>query len=97
MLGSYIGAGPGKLLERDIILVEMQYRVGPLGFFCLPDDEIAGNMGLMDQALAMQWVQDNIEYFGGDPTRVTLMVRSLHILCPQNILYFRENLQGQLL
>merc|ERR1712179_894558 len=32
MLGGYIGAGPGKLLERDMVLVAMQYRVGPLGF-----------------------------------------------------------------
>jgi len=76
MLGGYIAAGPGKLLERDMILVEMQYRVGPLGFMCLPDDEIAGNMGLLDQALALQWVQDHISYFGGDPEQVTIMGES---------------------
>jgi hypothetical protein len=39
------------------------------GFMCLPDDEIAGNMALLDQRLALQWVQDHIEAFGGDPTR----------------------------
>jgi len=50
--------------------------VGPLGFFCLPDDEVAGNMGLLDQALALQWVQNHIAYFGGDPTRVTIMGES---------------------
>ena len=67
MLGGYIGAGPRKLLERDMVksslfytkppdfrsflqvLVSLQYRVGPLGFICLPDDQIAGNVGLMDQ------------------------------------------------
>lgn len=76
MLGGYIGAGPGKLLERDIVLVEMQYRVGPLGFMCLPDDEIAGNMGLLDQALALKWVQDHISSFGGDPNRVTIQGES---------------------
>ena len=91
MLGSYIAAGPGKLLESDMVLVEMQYRVGPLGFFCLPDDDIAGNMGLMDQALALQWVQDHIQYFGGDPSRVTLMGESAgaasvtyHMLSPSS-------------
>ena len=42
---------------RDVVLVEMQYRLGPLGFMCLPDDDIAGNMGLLDQTLALQWVR----------------------------------------
>jgi len=76
MLGGYIGAGAGKLLERDMVIVEMQYRVGPLGFMCLPDEEIAGNMGLLDQQLALQWVQNHISYFGGDPSRVTIMGES---------------------
>ena len=73
MLGGYIGAGAGKMLERDMVLVEMQYRVGPLGFMCLPDDEIAGNMGLLDQNLALKWVHEHITSFGGDPDRVTIM------------------------
>ena len=76
MLGGYIGAGPGKLLERDMIIVAMQYRVGPLGFMCLPDDEIAGNMGLLDQNLALKWVNDHIRFFGCDPDRVTIMGES---------------------
>ncbi|XP_023323658.1 cholinesterase 2 [Eurytemora carolleeae] len=76
MLGGYIGAGPGKLLERDVVLVEMQYRLGPLGFMCLPDDQIAGNMALLDQQLALQWVKDNIAAFGGDADQVTIMGES---------------------
>ena len=76
MLGGYIGAGPGKLLERDMVLVAMQYRVGPLGFMCLPNEEVAGNMGLLDQNLALKWVHDHIRFFGGDPTRVTIMGES---------------------
>ena len=76
MQGGYVGAGPGKLLERDMVLVAMQYRLGPLGFMCLPDDEIAGNMGLLDQQLALQWIHDHISYFGGDPDRVTIMGES---------------------
>jgi carboxylesterase type B len=76
MLGGYIGAGPGKLLEKDVVLVEMQYRLGPLGFMCLPDDQIAGNMALLDQHLALEWVRDHITAFGGDPNQVTIMGES---------------------
>merc|ERR1712168_1095906 len=97
MLGSYIGAGPKKLLERDMIIVEMQYRVGPLGFMCLPDDEIAGNMGLLDQNLALKWVNDHITYFGGDPDRVTIMGESAgsasvtyHMISPLSQPYFKQ-------
>eukprot|EP00092_Neocalanus_flemingeri_P041060 GFUD01044710.1.p1 GENE.GFUD01044710.1~~GFUD01044710.1.p1 ORF type:complete len:619 (+),score=153.32 GFUD01044710.1:28-1857(+) len=97
MLGGYIGAGPGKLLERDMIIVEMQYRVGPLGFMCLPDDEIAGNMGLLDQNLALKWVNEHITYFGGDPDRVTIMGESAgsasvtyHMISPLSQPYFQQ-------
>jgi len=97
MLGGYIGAGPRKLLERDMVLVSLQYRVGPLGFLCLPDDEIAGNVGLMDQLLALQWVQDHIAAFGGDPDRVTIQGESAgsasvtyHLLSPLSQPYFHQ-------
>eukprot|EP00095_Tigriopus_kingsejongensis_P002799 maker-scaffold157_size297442-snap-gene-1.27 protein:Tk02799 transcript:maker-scaffold157_size297442-snap-gene-1.27-mRNA-1 annotation:"hypothetical protein DAPPUDRAFT_240263" len=76
LFGTYTGQGPKHLLEEDIILVEVHYRIGPLGFLCLPDDEVAGNMGLQDQILALQWVQANIAAFGGDPDRVTIFGES---------------------
>ena len=37
------------MLLLSQVLVSLQYRVGPLGFLCLPDDQIGGNVGLMDQ------------------------------------------------
>jgi len=97
MLGGYIGAGPGKLLEKDVVLVEVQYRLGPLGFMCLPDDEIAGNMGLLDQLLGLKWVSEHISAFGGDPDKVTIMGESAgsasvtyHMISPLSQPYFHQ-------
>ena len=44
-MGAYFGHGPKVLLEHDVVLVEIQYRLGPLGFMCLNHPEAAGNMG----------------------------------------------------
>ena len=41
-----------------------------LGFLSMDEPEISGNQGLMDQSLALEWVRDNIEMFGGDPQKV---------------------------
>lgn len=57
----------------DVIIVVINYRQGPFGFLASPQlaKDSPMNVGLLDQVLALQWVQDNIKYFGGDPTRVT--------------------------
>jgi len=96
-MGGYIGAGPGKLLEQDVVLVEIQYRLGPLGFMCLPEDSIAGNMAMLDQLLALKWVNEHIAAFGGDPNRVTLMGESAgsasvtyHMLSDLSAPYFNK-------
>uniref|UniRef100_A0A182N7U2 carboxylesterase n=2 Tax=Anopheles dirus TaxID=7168 RepID=A0A182N7U2_9DIPT len=71
----YGGGGyfqPDFLLQRPLIMVTVNYRLGPLGFLSTEDDVIAGNYGLKDQVTALQWVQTNIKYFGGDANRVTL-------------------------
>ena len=51
--------------------MSFNYRVGALGFLSLDDDVISGNMGLKDQTLALRWVHENIQNFGGDPKKVT--------------------------
>ena len=68
--------GPQVLLDRDIVLVGVNYRLGPFGWLSLENDEAPGNLGLHDQHLALLWVKENIEAFGGDPENVTLMGES---------------------
>jgi carboxylesterase type B len=51
-MGTYLGMGPKELLEKDVVLVEIQYRLGPLGFMCLDHDDAAGNMGMLDQVFS---------------------------------------------
>eukprot|EP01117_Protostelium_nocturnum_P016133 TRINITY_DN6330_c0_g1_i2.p1 TRINITY_DN6330_c0_g1~~TRINITY_DN6330_c0_g1_i2.p1 ORF type:complete len:335 (+),score=81.98 TRINITY_DN6330_c0_g1_i2:42-1046(+) len=65
-----------KLAEKsNNIIVVPNYRVAAFGFLNLGGN-ITGNFGLKDQAKAMQWVQENIAAFGGDPNRVTLFGQS---------------------
>ncbi|KAF6235654.1 hypothetical protein HO173_006337 [Letharia columbiana] len=63
---------------QGIIFVAMNYRLGALGWLAGPTLQSDGtaNAGLYDQRLALQWVQDNIHIFGGDPNRVTVIGES---------------------
>ncbi|XP_071526061.1 cocaine esterase-like [Panulirus ornatus] len=79
--GGYFSGGaheylPHVLLNHDIVLVVLQYRLGIMGFLSTEDSVIPGNFGLKDQTLALQWVQRNIHNFGGDKTRVTIFGES---------------------
>nr|QVD39207.1 Acetylcholine esterase [Schistocerca gregaria] len=75
--------------EENVILVSMQYRVASLGFLFFDTSDVPGNAGLFDQLMALQWVHDNIHYFGGNPHNVTLFGESagavsvsIHLLSP---------------
>ena len=73
--------GPERLLEEDIVLVTINYRLGALGFLTTGDDIAPPNAGILDQRLALRWVQNNIMAFGGDPDRVTLFGESAGGVC----------------
>lgn len=64
--------GPDYLIENDVVVVAISYRVGALGFLALNHPNATGNAGLKDQVLALKWVQRNIKVFGGNPKSVTI-------------------------
>ncbi|CAF4886961.1 unnamed protein product [Pieris macdunnoughi] len=57
---------PDYLIRHDVILVTINYRLTIFGFLCLHTREVPGNAGLKDTAMALKWVQSNIEHFNGD-------------------------------
>ena len=57
--------GPERLLDEDVVLVTLNYRLGALGFLTTGDNAAPGNVGLLDQRMALEWVRDNIDAFAG--------------------------------
>ncbi|MGV8059443.1 MAG: carboxylesterase/lipase family protein [Smithellaceae bacterium] len=71
-----------NLAKRGVVVVTINYRLGPLGFFVHPllseesSHDTSGNYGLLDQIAALKWVQKNIAAFGGNPDLVTIFGQS---------------------
>ena len=71
-----------NLASRGIVVVTINYRVGPFGFLALPQLSAesarasSGNYGVLDLIAALQWVHSNIAQFGGDPAAVTIAGQS---------------------
>ena len=70
---------PENIIGSDqFVYVTINYRLGVLGYLYLgkllgKNYQTSGNNGTLDQLLALQWIQDNIENFGGNPKRITLL------------------------
>ncbi|XP_044315331.1 acetylcholinesterase [Drosophila rhopaloa] len=56
----------------DVVVVTLNYRLGALGFLSTGDENSPGNYGILDQAMALRWVYDNIEFFNGNRDSITL-------------------------
>ncbi|MCH7959792.1 MAG: carboxylesterase family protein [Candidatus Hydrogenedentes bacterium] len=76
---AYDGTG---LARKGVVLVTINYRLGPLGFLAHPDltaeseHGVSGNYAILDMIAALEWVKTNIAAFGGDPDRVTIFGES---------------------
>ena len=70
----YIGH---NLSNKDVVVVSIGYRLNIFGFFKHPNmSKQTGNFGLEDQILSLQWLKENIKYFGGDPNNITIFGES---------------------
>ena len=70
----YIGH---NLSNKDVVVVSIGYRLNIFGFFRHPNmSKQTGNFGLEDQILSLQWLKENIKYFGGDPNNITIFGES---------------------
>ncbi|XP_075834054.1 pyrethroid hydrolase Ces2e-like isoform X2 [Microtus pennsylvanicus] len=76
---------------EDVVVVNIQYRLGVLGFFSTGDQHARGNWGFLDQVAALRWVQQNIAHFGGNPDQVTIFGESaggtsvsFHVVSPMS-------------
>ena len=89
--GASLYQGASLAAEADLVVVNVNYRLGSLGLLCHPalaDDPgaPAGNWGLLDQIAALRWVRQNISAFGGDPARVTVAGQSAGALTAIDLL-----------
>ena len=80
---------PEYLMDQNIILVTINYRLNVMGFFSTANGVSPGNYGVKDALMALQWIHENIEAFQGDPNSVTLWGQSVgagitHILALNN-------------
>ncbi|XP_020713638.1 alpha-esterase-4b isoform X1 [Ceratitis capitata] len=87
--------GPDYFMMKDVILVTIGYRLGPLGFlkFSDPNLQVPGNAGLKDIVMALKWLKQNYVNFNGDPNNVTLFGHSAGS-CATHVLISTPHCEG---
>ncbi|XP_068897838.1 venom carboxylesterase-6-like isoform X2 [Tenebrio molitor] len=83
--------GPDFIMDRDVVFINFNYRLGPLGFLSTEDEVVPGNNGIEDQIMALRWIKTNVQYFGGNSDSITLTGMSsggtsvhIHYLSPKS-------------
>ena len=96
-LGTAITSASDILALQGVVVVVIQYRLGPFGFLTTGDSAAPGNYGMLDQVEALKWVKENIANFGGNPNKVTIFGESaggssvsLHLLSPLSRDFFHQ-------
>jgi carboxylesterase type B len=93
-----------RMAQKGVVYCDLSYRLGPFGFMNISDVpgapaeyKASGNLGLLDQRMALKFVHDNIARFGGDPDRVTVAGGSagawsttIHMALPDSNRYFQR-------
>ncbi|KAJ0169675.1 hypothetical protein K1T71_014860 [Dendrolimus kikuchii] len=87
---------PDFLVSKGVIMVTLHYRLGVYGYLCLDTPNIPGNQGFKDQILGFKWIYENINAFGGDENKITIVGQSagamavnLHLLTNQGDYFHR--------
>ncbi|NXQ33337.1 CEL lipase, partial [Alaudala cheleensis] len=99
-MDNYLYDGEEIAVRGNVIVVTINYRLGPLGFLSTGDENLPGNYGLKDQHMAIAWVKRNIKAFGGDPDNITIFGESagaasvsLQVNSPSNAIFLSLLLQ----
>ncbi|XP_065219705.1 uncharacterized protein LOC135845169 [Planococcus citri] len=64
--------GPDYIMDKNVVFVTFNYRLGALGFLSADDKDLQGNYGMKDQVAALKWIKNNIKAFGGNPEKITI-------------------------
>ncbi|XP_013187500.2 esterase E4 [Amyelois transitella] len=81
---------PVFFMEEDVIVVTISHRLGILGYLTTEDEVIPGNNGIRDFILGLEWIKNNINKFGGDPNRVTIMGNRGGAVIANLLLYIKQ-------